>query len=109
MLADLFKNLKRNNHKISPSPVESWQGLQPLEPRLLLDGSQTHLADLLPANGGDGSFGFVATGINAGDQSGYSAKSAGDINGDAVEDLVIGAPSAGEVYMATSKNPPDFS
>ena len=99
MLADLFKNLKRNNHKISPTPVESWQGLQPLEPRLFLDGSQTHLADLLPANGGDGSSGFVATGIDAGDQSGYSAKSAGDINGDAVEDLVIGAPSAGEVYI----------
>jgi hypothetical protein len=54
MLADLFKSLKRNNRKVSPSPVESWQGLQLLEPRLLLHGSQTHLEDLLPANGGDG-------------------------------------------------------
>ena len=73
--------------------------MESLEDRLLLHGSTEHLADLLPANGGDGSSGFVATGIDAGDQSGYSAQSAGDINGDGVEDLVIGAPSAGEVYI----------
>ena len=99
MIFALFRNPLPHKSAFAQVASDSWRGLQPLEPRLLLSGSPTHLADLLPANGGDGSSGFVATGIDAGDQSGYSAKSAGDINGDGMEDLVIGAPSAGEVYI----------
>ena len=55
----------------------------------------------------DGTNGFVLTGINAGDQSGRSVASAGDVNGDGYDDLVIGAHmadpdgdmSAGETYI----------
>jgi hypothetical protein len=55
----------------------------------------------------DGSNGFVVNGADAGDQSGCSVSSAGDVNGDGVADLIIGAiradpngnASAGEGYV----------
>ena len=50
----------------------------------------------------DGSNGFVINGIDAGDRSGFSVSSAGDINGDGIDDLIIGAygaAPAGESYV----------
>ncbi|MBB6429776.1 2C-methyl-D-erythritol 2,4-cyclodiphosphate synthase [Algisphaera agarilytica] len=55
----------------------------------------------------DGSNGFVLNGIDTGDQSGVSVSSAGDVNGDGVADVIIGAiggdpngnSSAGESYV----------
>ena len=55
----------------------------------------------------DGTNGFILTGIDAGDQSGFSVSSAGDVNGDGYDDLIIGArdadpngdSSAGETYI----------
>jgi hypothetical protein len=49
------------------------------------------LASLLPTGGGDGSTGFVITGIAAYDFSGAAVKAAGDVNGDGVADIIIGA------------------
>jgi Ca2+-binding RTX toxin-like protein len=42
----------------------------------------------------DGSTGFKIVGVAAGDRSGYSATAGGDINGDGLDDLLIGAPAA---------------
>ena len=42
----------------------------------------------------DGSNGFVINGIAEGGQSPLNVSSAGDINGDGIDDLIIGAPSA---------------
>ena len=53
-----------------------------------------NVADLLPANGGDGSVGTVINGINANDTAGTSVSAAGDVNGDGFDDLVIGAYTA---------------
>ena len=39
----------------------------------------------------DGSNGFAINGIAAYDASGYSVSSAGDVNGDGFDDLIIGA------------------
>lgn len=50
------------------------------------------LASLLPAQGGDGSTGFVIHGADAYDLSGWSASGAGDVNGDGLDDMIIGAP-----------------
>jgi hypothetical protein len=53
----------------------------------------------------DGTDGFVLNGIDAGDYSGRSVSAAGDVNGDGVEDLIIGASGAiggaiaGESYV----------
>ena len=52
------------------------------------------LSSLLPANGGDGTSGFVMNGIDAGDSSGWSVNAAGDINGDGFDDVIIGAYGA---------------
>ena len=39
-----------------------------------------------------GAGGFVINGVSAFDQSGFSVSSAGDVNGDGLDDLIIGAP-----------------
>ena len=52
------------------------------------------LRSLLPATGGDGSAGFVLKGAGSYDESGYSVSAAGDVNGDGVDDVIIGAPGA---------------
>ena len=51
--------------------------------------------------------GFIINGIDSGDKSGFSVSSAGDINGDGIDDFLIGAPGgdprgdsgAGETYV----------
>ena len=60
----------------------------------------------VPLSSLDGTNGFILNGINAGDQSGRSVSSAGDVNGDGYDDLIIGAPTAdpngsnsGETYI----------
>ncbi len=42
----------------------------------------------------NGTNGFVLNGIDNGDRSGQYVSTAGDVNGDGVDDLIIGAPSA---------------
>jgi len=56
-----------------------------------MPSSSLNLSDL------DGSNGFVINGINPGDTLGFSVSSAGDINGDGIDDLIIGAPSSGSL------------
>ncbi|WP_265276064.1 beta strand repeat-containing protein [Nostoc sp. KVJ3] len=63
-------------------------------------GSSSGLAANLDLSSLDGSNGFVINGINGrnsdgiSDSSGTSVSNAGDINGDGIDDLIIGAPSA---------------
>ena len=64
-------------------------------------GGLLQLSDL------DGSDGFVLNGIDDGDNAGFSVSDAGDVNGDGVDDLLIGAgfadangnSQAGESYV----------
>ena len=62
--------------------------------------------DRIPLSTLDGSNGFILNGIDANDYSGFSVSSAGDVNGDGYDDLIIGAPwagpnggSSGETYL----------
>lgn len=50
--------------------------------------------DLRWFNGNDGSLGSIYYGVNSNDLSGYSFSGAGDVNGDGVDDLLIGAKDA---------------
>jgi hypothetical protein len=43
----------------------------------------------------NGTNGFQLNGINGGDESGYALCAAGDVNGDGIDDIIIGAPYAG--------------
>lgn len=53
----------------------------------------------------DGTNGFAIDGISRGDNAGYAVSAAGDINGDGVNDILVGAPNAegggpGGVHLA---------
>ena len=74
---------------------------------VLFGGRDVDSDGLLNLSDLDGVNGFAINGIDAGDNSGTSVSSAGDINGDGVNDVIIGAfsgdpngvDSAGESYV----------
>jgi hypothetical protein len=65
------------------------------------------LRSLFPESGGDGKQGFVLKGTDATSLSGTSVRGAGDVNGDGIGDVIIGAPrsesnghtNAGKAYL----------
>jgi len=65
-------------------------------------GKDTGIAGNFPAtlsvSSLDGLNGFRLDGVSSEDDSGFSVASAGDINGDGIDDLIIGAPGADRVY-----------
>ncbi len=69
-------------------------------------GTSTPFASSVKLDTLDGSSGFILHGIDGGDISGFSVAS-GDINGDGVDDVIIGAPaggSNGETYVVFGKS-----
>jgi hypothetical protein len=75
-------------------------------------GTNQGFASSLDLSSLDGSNGFVINGIDANDQSGFSVSSAGDVNSDGFDDLIVGArfadpngkSSAGESYVVFGTN-----
>ncbi len=71
------------------------------------NGNKRQVIDLTSLTAADG---FIIQGDAADDQAGYSVSSAGDVNGDGYDDLIIGAPhddaggvSAGAAYVVFGK------
>jgi hypothetical protein len=70
-------------------------------------GHEQPFASSLELSTLDGTNGFMISGIGQGDRSGYSASAAGDVNGEGIDDLIVGAisaapggnPSAGQSYV----------
>jgi hypothetical protein len=62
-------------------------------------GSNSGFSASLDLSTLNGSNGFAINGINLGDYSGRSVSGAGDVNGDGIDDLIIGAP---QIPFATS-------
>ena len=52
------------------------------------DSATVQLSDVVAGTGG-----FVINGVSAFDESGYSVSNAGDVNGDGLDDLIVGARS----------------
>jgi hypothetical protein len=67
------------------------------------DGSAINLSAIADANNSTG--GFVINGEAADDRSGYSVSSAGDINGDGLDDLIVGAWGS-EIWTGKSYGAP---
>jgi len=65
------------------------------ESYVVFGGGSVGVAGVIELSALDGSDGFVLNGIDAFDFSGTAVSGAGDINGDGVGDLVIGARGAG--------------
>jgi hypothetical protein len=61
--------------------------------------AQFQLASLYPPGGGDGTRGFVLPGLAEHNHSGDSVSAAGDINGDGIADVIVGAPGASASYV----------
>ncbi len=57
-------------------------------------GSSSGFAANVQLSGLTGTNGFKISGVAAGDESGVSVSGAGDINGDGIDDIIIGAPTA---------------
>ena len=71
--------------------------------------------DPIQLEGLDGSNGFRLDGASAGDNSGFLVNTAGDVNGDGFDDLIIGAYGAdpngndsGNSYVVFGKEKPIF-
>ena len=69
-----------------------------------MDTSTINLSSIVAGSGG-----FVVTGSNANDYSGWNVSAAGDVNGDGLADLIIGATAdsaagAGKSYVVFGKN-----
>jgi hypothetical protein len=74
--------------------------------------AQLELSSLLPNQGGDGSAGFVMSGIERYDYAGAAVGAAGDVNADGIDDLIVGAPApiyndaSGDAYVVFGRRTP---
>ena len=62
-------------------------------------GSDTGFDASLDLSTLDGTNGFVINGVDQGDHSGISVSGAGDVNGDGIDDVIVGAYGADETYI----------
>ena len=69
-------------------------------------GSSGGFTSPFSLNSLDGSNGFFVNGENTNDQSGISVSAAGDVNADAIDDLIVGTRFASRAYLVYGSNKP---
>ncbi|HYX15790.1 MAG TPA: integrin alpha [Nostoc sp.] len=101
---DGFDDLIIGAYNADPNGYDSGQSY-------VVFGSSTGFDATLNLSNLNGTNGFTINGIAAGDESGYSVSSAGDVNSDGIADLIIGAPNAdpngtdsGQSYVVFGKS-----
>ena len=102
-----FSSRSRSLPRRTRNPRSRRTSLERLEKRQLLSYADFELSSLLPPNGGDGSNGFVVSGIVDQGRLGspiFGYHSLGDVNQDGVDDMLIaangaGTPIIGHVYL----------
>ena len=62
-------------------------------------GKRSGFSSMLNVDSLNGTNGFVLIGKTAGDRVGWSVSSAGDVNGDRIDDVIIGAPYATDTVI----------
>ena len=72
-------------------PQADPEGKESVGESYVVFGSDVPFAASLDVATLDDAWGFPLNGIDEGDASGYSVSGAGDVNGDGVDDLIIGA------------------
>ena len=92
-----FLSQARSNARLPRNTRARRMSLERLEERQLLSYTDFELSNLLPANGGDGSKGFVVNGTDTNGEIGgsFDYRSVGDVTGDGIDDFILGA--AGDV------------
>ena len=84
----------------------------PGEAYVVFGGSNVGSGGSLELASLNGRNGFIMHGINEGDRSGYSVSKAGDVNGDGLDDIIVGAlradvdgkTDAGQAYVVFGRN-----
>ncbi len=71
---------------------------------LVMGSATADFGSTIELSGLNGTNGFALNGANSGDESGTSVRAAGDINGDGIDDLIIGAPGATTVAAFAGKS-----
>jgi Ca2+-binding RTX toxin-like protein len=89
---DGIDDLIVGNSSASPSEDGSGQSY-------IVFGRSTGFASRFDLSTLNGSNGFILNGIGEFDFSGTSVSGAGDINGDGIDDLIVGADGAGQSYV----------
>jgi hypothetical protein len=109
-LRSLWKSASRSRAAVSANISRSASRRRPqarslrceaLEERRLLAFADFELSSLLPANGGNGSAGFVVNGLmdnsKLGNPGFSSSKPLGDVNGDSIDDFFLAADGNSDV------------
>ncbi|MFY0682874.1 MAG: FG-GAP repeat protein, partial [Thalassovita sp.] len=91
-------------HDADPNGVSSGESY-------VVFGKTTSFGASLELSALDGTNGYIINGIDVGDKSGTSVSSAGDVNGDGIDDVIIGAsnanpngPVSGESYVVFGRS-----
>jgi FG-GAP repeat len=71
--------------------------------------SETAQAQVLPLSSLNGQNGFRINGVAANEQCGYAVSKAGDLNGDGVDDVLIGVNQANRTYVVYGQNAAAFA